>query len=59
MRITDNKGKIYEPLREGEKFLLLRECIDSTADYIEICFDEWSAGVGESGYYVIADYEKF
>lgn len=58
MRIVDDLGKSYEALREREKFFLRKEILGSGIKYLEVCFDEWEALIGEFGYYVIADYEK-
>ena len=59
MKIIDDQGRIYEPIQKGEQIILKKEMIDKNVDYVEVLFDEWEAVIGEPGYYVIADYERF
>lgn len=54
MKIIDNNGKVYNAVIKDEKIILKKEEINQV-QYIEFMFEEFSAEVGEEGYYVIAD----
>ena len=58
MKIIDNFGTCYNPCWDGDKVVLRKEMLNPGLNYVDFCFEEWDAIVGDSGYYIIADYEK-
>ena len=58
MIVFDSNDNKVSFINEGNNVIIKKENISDGTEYVEICFDEFEAQVGEDGFYLIADVEK-
>ena len=57
-KISDNNGRNYTAIEYSNTYTVSKEKIPKGVEYIDFIAEEFDAKSGDSGYYVIADYEK-
>ena len=57
-KISDNLGREYIAKEENNIFTINKEEIPTDIEYLDFTSEDFSAKSGDSGYYVIADYDK-
>ena len=57
-KISDNLGREYSATEENNIFTVIKEKFSTGVEYVDFIAEEFSTKSGDSGYYVIADFNK-
>ncbi len=57
MRVYDDRGRLYPYIEQGDVIRVERERLGTDIEFLELDFEEYTAAVGEEGYYLIGDVE--
>ena len=57
-KISDNLGREYSATEENNIFTVIKEKFSTGVEYVDFIAEDFSTKSGDSGYYVIADFNK-